>query len=448
MEASLIGGWGFGVALLLMLLRVPIAYVLVGVASVCSLIAYAWRPGGEFMFERGLRPAIALIESNAFDFIHSYSLSMIPLFIAAGHIAYHSRITTDIYEAVRVWLARMPGGLAIASLFGCAGFSAITGSSLACASSMGRICVPEMLRLGYNKQLATATVAVGGTLGALIPPSVLFILYGMFTEQSINKLFLAGVLPGILTLSAFVVVVLIWAMVKPDHAPAPKNLEFTNRDRLKAAIKGWPALTLMTIIIGGIYGGFFTATEAAAICLLFTICFGVLSRRLTWADFISSMKETAFQSAALFFIAVGAKIFVSFVSLTGVTGAFVGFVEGLGLDPWMVLFFIVILYLVLGMFLDSIGTMLLTLPFVIPLVENMGMDLIWFGVVVVKLLEIGLVTPPLGMNVFVINSVIGKEIKVHTIFFGVMKFLVADLIVLGLIVAFPIISLLLPNSMG
>jgi len=243
-------------------------------------------------------------------------------------------------------------------------------------------------------------------------------------------------------------VVIIWAMLKPDHAPAPKDLNFTNRDRLKAAIKGWPALALMTIIIGGIYGGFFTATEAAAVSLLFAIGFGVLSRRLSWADFLSSMKETAFQSAALFFIAVGAKIFVSFVSLTGVTGTFVGFVESMALEPWKVLFLIVMLYIVLGMFLDSIGTMLLTLPFVIPLVEGMGMDLIWFGVVVVKLLEIGLVTPPLGMNVFVINSVVGKEIKVHTIFFGVMKFLVADLIVLGLIVAFPIISLLIPGSMG
>lgn len=448
METSVIGVWGFAAALFLMLLRVPIAFVLVGVASICSLIAYAWRPGSEFIFERGLRPALALIESNAFDFIHSYSLSMIPLFIAAGHIAYHSRITTDIYEAVRVWLAKLPGGLAIASLFGCGGFSAITGSSLACASSMGRICVPEMLRFGYNKQLATSTVAMGGTLGSLIPPSVLFILYGMFTEQSVNKLFLAGLLPGILTATGFIVVVVIWAMLKPGHAPKPDDLNFTNRDRLKAAVKGWPALALMSIIIGGIYGGFFTATEAAAVCLVFALGFGVLSRRLTWADFLNSMKETAFQSASLFFIAIGAKIFVSFVSLTGVTGTFVGFVDSLGLETWMILLFIVLLYIVLGMFLDSIGTMLLTLPFVIPLVEGMGMDLIWFGVVVVKLLEIGLVTPPLGMNVFVINSVVGREIKVHTIFFGVMKFLVADLIVLGLVVAFPIISLLVPNSMG
>lgn len=448
MEPTTIGAYGFIVALVMMFLRVPIAFVLVSVASVCSLITYAWRPGRDFDLERGIRPALSLIETNAFDFIHSYSLSMIPLFIAAGHIAYHTRITTDIYAAVRVWLARMPGGLAIASLFGCGGFSAITGSSLACASSMGRICVPEMLRFGYGKQLATSTVAMGGTLGSLIPPSVLFILYGMFTEQSVNKLFMAGILPGILTMLGFILVVVVWSLVKPSDAPVPDELRYTFKDKFKAGIKGWPALALMTIIIGGIYGGIFTATEAAAVSLAFVIVFGAVSRRLKWSDFLSSMKETAYQTASLFFIAIGAKIFVSFVSLTGVTGAFVAFVAGLGLETWMVLLFIVLLYVGLGMFLDSIGTMLLTLPFVIPLVEGMGLDLIWFGVVVVKLLEIGLVTPPLGMNVFVINSVVTSEIKVHTIFFGVLKFLVADFVVLGLIVAFPIISLLIPNAMS
>ncbi|GAA0688450.1 TRAP transporter large permease [Marinobacterium maritimum] len=448
METTVIGGWGFVAALVLLVMRVPISFVLVGVASICSLLAYAWRPGTEFMFERGLRPALALIESNAYDFVHNYSLSMIPLFIAAGHIAYHARITTDIYEAVRVWLVRVPGGLAIASLFGCGGFSAITGSSLACASSMGRICVPEMLRFGYNKQLASATVAMGGTLGSLIPPSVLFILYSMFTEQSVNSLFLAGILPGILTILGFILVVVVWALLDREAAPAPKELTYSNRDRLRAAIKGWPALALMVIIIGGIYGGIFTATEAAAVSLVFALVFGALSRRLKWDAFVHSMKETTYQTAGLFFIAVGAKIFVSFVSLTGVTGAFVAFVDGLGMESWQVLVCIVMLYIILGMFLDSIGTMLLTLPFVIPLVEGMGLDLIWFGVVVVKLLEIGLVTPPLGMNVFVINSVVSKEVKLHSIFGGVAKFMVADLVVLALIVAFPMIALLLPNSMN
>ncbi|MGO1501511.1 MAG: TRAP transporter large permease [Marinobacter sp.] len=448
MEPSVIGMYGFSAALLLLALRVPIGYVLVSVASVCSLVAYAWRPGGDFTFMRGLRPALGLIESNAYDFIHSYPLSMIPLFIAAGHIAYNARITTDIYEAMRVWLARLPGGLAIASLFGCGGFAAITGSSLACASSMGRICVPEMLRFGYSRQLATSTVAMGGTLGALIPPSVLFIIYGMFTEQSVNKLFLAGILPGILSLAGFIFVVVVWAMWKPSEAPIPNDLNFTRKERINAGIKAWPALMLMTIIIGGIYGGLFTATEAAAISFAFALGFGVLSRRLTWNDFIVSMRETAYQSAGLFFIAVGAKIFVSFVSLTGVTGVLVEAVAAAGLENWMVLLCIVLLYVGLGMFLDPLGTMLLTLPFVIPLVENMGLDLIWFGVIVIKLLEVGLVTPPVGLNVFVIKSVISREIPVHTIFFGVMKFMVVDLIVVGLLLAFPIISLLLPMTMS
>ncbi|MGB0410927.1 MAG: TRAP transporter large permease [Pikeienuella sp.] len=446
MDPQTIGVYGFAAVLLLLSLRVPIGFTLAGVASVCSLVAYAWRPGREFDFDRGLRPALGLIESNAFEFIHSYSLSMVPLFIAAGHVAYHARITTDIYDTVRVWMGRTPGGLAIASLIGCGGFSAITGSSVACASSMGRICVPEMLRYGYSSQLVTATVAVGGTLGSLIPPSVLFIIYGLFTETSISRLFLAGVIPGMLSLAGFILTVIIWVRLRPGVAPAV-TVEYTRKEKRDAAIKAWPAITLMTIIIGGIYGGIFTATEAAAVSLAFVTLFGFFAKRLSWANFVVSMRETAFQSAALFFIAVGAKIFVSFVSLTGVTSQLVDLVAASGLENWQVLLCIVFMYLIMGMFLDPIGTMLLTLPFVVPLVEGMGFDLIWFGVIVIKLLEIGLITPPVGLNVFVINSVVGKQAQVHTIFFGVMKFLVLDIVVLLLLLAFPILSLFVPNSM-
>ena len=446
MDPSTIGIFGFVVALTLLALRVPIGFTLVSVSSICSLITYAWRPGSEFNLDRGLRPAMALIESNAFEFIHSYSLSMVPLFIAAGHIAYHTRITTDIYDAVRVWMSRLPGGLAIASLIGCGGFSAITGSSVACASSMGRICVPEMLRYGYDKQLATASVAAGGTLGALIPPSVLFILYGTFTETSISRLFMAGVVPGLLSLAGFIITVMVWVKLRPGAAPVP-DAEISGDDRASAAIKAWPAVTLMVIIIGGIYGGIFTATEAAAVSLSFVLVYGTLSKRLRWDDFVTSMRETAYQTGSLFFIAVGAKIFVSFVSLTGVTGGLVDLVASAGLETWMILLCIVLIYLVMGMFLDPIGTMLLTLPFTVPLIEGMGFNLIWFGVIVVKLLEIGLITPPVGLNVFVINSVVGREIKVHTIFFGIMKFLVLDIVVLLALLAFPILSLGLPSLM-
>ncbi|WP_422019899.1 TRAP transporter large permease [Roseibium sp.] len=446
MDPSTIGIFGFVAALTLLILRVPIGFTLVSVSSICALVTYAWRPGSEFNLDRGLRPAMALIESNAFEFIHSYSLSMVPLFIAAGHIAYHTRITTDIYDAVRVWMSRLPGGLAVASLIGCGGFSAITGSSVACASSMGRICVPEMLRYGYDKQLASASVAAGGTLGALIPPSVLFILYGTFTETSISRLFMAGVVPGLLSLAGFIITVLVWVKLRPEAAPVPEG-EISGDDRFTAAIKAWPAATLMIIIIGGIYGGIFTATEAAAVSLSFVLIYGTISGRLRWPDFVLSMRETAYQTGSLFFIAVGAKIFVSFVSLTGVTGGLVDIVSSSGLETWMILLCIVAIYLVMGMFLDPIGTMLLTLPFTVPLIEGMGFDLIWFGVIVVKLLEIGLITPPVGLNVFVINSVVGREIQVHTIFFGIMKFLVLDIVVLLALLAFPILSLGLPSLM-
>jgi tripartite ATP-independent transporter DctM subunit len=340
----------------------------------------------------------------------------------------------------------VPGGLAVASIIGCGGFAAISGSSMACASSMGKICVPEMLRYGYARQLSTASVAVGGTLGALIPPSVLFIIYGLFTETSVSRLFLAGVLPGLLSMAGYIITVIIWVRLRPDVAPKVDE-DIPMRDRMRAAWSAWPAAVLMGLIIGGIYGGIFTATEAAAMSVAFMLLYGLSSRTLNFGSIFESLRATATQTAALFLIAVGAKIFVSFVSLTGVTKDFAEFITTQDFDTWTILLCIVLLYLVMGMFLDPLGTLLLTLPFLVPVVEGLGMNLIWFGVVVVKLLEIGLISPPVGLNVFVINSVVTREIQVHTIFFGVMKFLIGDIIVLTLLVAFPIISLLLPTTM-
>lgn len=447
MDPTLIGTFGLITVLVLLVLRVPIGFVLASVATFCTFLYYAFRSGRGFDFDRGLNPTLSLIQNNAFDFLHSYSLSMIPMFIAAGHLAYHSRISTDIYAAMRVWIVRLPGGLAIASLFGCGGFAAITGSSMACASSMGRICIPEMRRLNYDPRLAASTVAMGGTLGALIPPSVLFIIYGLFTETSVSKLFLAGILPGLLTLLGFIITVVVWVTLRPEVAPRTDE-RTTTREKIQAAGLAWPALMLMFIIIGGIYGGYLTATEAAAISLMFVLVFGLISRRLNMEMIKTAFIETATQSAALFFIAAGAKIFVSFISLTGVTHSFVDMVVAADLQPWQILAVITLMYLVLGMFLDPLGTMLLTLPFVIPLIEGMGMDLIWFGVIVVKLLEIGLVTPPMGLNVFVIASVGGKDSDATTAFKGVARFLILDVVVLILLLAFPIISLIIPNSAG
>ncbi|WP_367281137.1 TRAP transporter large permease [Sneathiella sp.] len=438
--------FGFIITLALICLRVPIGFALAGLAIICTYLFFGYKSGDEFQAAKALYPTLALISSNVFEFLHSYPLSMVPLFIALGHIAYHAEITTDIYFAVRVWLARVPGGLAMASAIGCTGFSAITGSSLACASAMGRICIPEMMRFNYSPQLATSTVAIGGTLGALIPPSILFIMYGLFTEQSINKLFLAGVIPGLLSLMGILTVVFVWSKLKPEDAPIADET-YSARERWQATFRAWPAFSLFLVIIGGIYGGIFTATEAAAVSMLIALAYGVLAKKLSWEHFLQAMKDTALQSATIFFIAVCAKMFVAFVSLTGLTHDLINLIEHYQMSDWAILIMIALIYLVMGMFLDPLGIMLLTLPFVIPLIEGMGYDLIWFGVVVVKLLEIGLITPPVGLNVFIINSVVNNTIPVHTIFRGVINFLAMDLVIFALILIFPILSLFLPNSL-
>ena len=442
----MLGLVGFACALILLVLRVPIAFCLAGISAIFILLFFAIRDGG-FDIANAIAPTLTMVSANTFDLVHSYDLSMIPLFVLLGHIAFHTGITTDIYHAARVWLKRLPGGVAMASVFGCGGFSAITGSSIACASAMGKICVPEMLRIGYDKRLATSTVAVGGTLGSLIPPSVLFIVYGIFTEMSVSKLFVAGVLPGLLSLLGFLLVIYIWVKRNPDVAPVEDSVDVKG-ERRQAALRCWPAVLLFTIIIGGIYGGLFTATEAAAVSATTVIMIGFIQKRLNWQQFMQSIKETCTQTTAIFFIAAGAKIFVGFVALTGMAPALVESVEAADMSFWMLMIMIAGVYFLLGMFLDPLGIMVLTLPFLIPLVDGYGLNLIWFGVVVIKLLEISLITPPVGLNVFVIASVVKPSVAVFDIFKGVARFLVMDVLVLIAIIAFPVLSLLLPNAMN
>ncbi|MEX3314333.1 TRAP transporter large permease [Sulfitobacter sp. PS-8MA] len=444
MDASTIGMIAFAAVLILLALRVPIAFTLAAVATVATFFIFAFRTG-TFMPERAIRATTSMVFSNSFDLIHSYDLSMIPLFVALGHIAYRADITTKIYHAAKVWLTRLPGGVAMASVMGCGGFSAITGSSIACASTMGKICTPEMLRMGYDPRLATASVAAGGTLGSLIPPSVLFIIYGIFTETSISSLFLAGVLPGLLTLLGFVLVIAVWVWRDPAIAPSTAQ-RYSAGERWRAALESWPAILLFVLIIGGIYGGIFTATEAAAVCVVSATLIGFVQGKLNWAGLWAAVKETCVQTSAIFLIAASAKIFVAFVALTGVAGTIVGFVSDAQMSLLVLMLCIALIYLLLGMFLDPIGIMVLTLPLMIPLVESYDLNLIWFGVVVIKLLEIGLITPPVGLNVFVIANVVGREAPIDKIFAGITRFLSVDVIVLILIMSFPMISLLIPMA--
>ncbi|MFA6018668.1 MAG: TRAP transporter large permease [Rhodospirillales bacterium] len=432
--------------LALLVARVPIAFSL-GLSAISGLfVFYAWPNGGAFDPSRAYRPLFSLISSQPFDFLHSYPLSMIPLFLALGHLAHQAGITTDIYHAIRVWMSKVPGGLAIASVVGCGGFSAITGSSVACASAMGKIAVPEMLRFNYAPSLATGSVAAGGTLGSLIPPSLLFVLYGIFTEQSIGKLLLAGVIPGLISLAGYLVVIVIWVMRHPESAPAPK-IEVDRREKLKSLAGAWTSFVLFGIVVLGIYGGIFTPTEAAGVGAFVALAIGVASKRLKLAGIKLALTETVMQTGMIFAISIGAKMFVALVSLTGIAPKIVELTAAAGLADWQIMAVVVVVYLVLGCLLDSIGILVLTLPFVVPLIQSQGFDLIWFGVIVVKLLEVGLITPPVGLNVFVIKSVVGNQVRLETIFKGALAMICSDFFVFVLLFAFPLISLLLPNTM-
>ncbi len=444
MDPLTVGLYGLIATLVLLALRVPIAAALGSVAAIGIFVIFAWRPGQPFVAEWAWQPTLSLITNNPYAFITSYTLSTIPLFIFMGHLAYEAGFTTDIYRAARLWLARLPGGVAMASVVGCGGFSAITGSSVACAAAMGRIAIPEMLQFGYARSLAAGSVAIGGTLGSLIPPSVLFILFGIFAEQSIAKLFIAAVIPGLLSLGAYLVVIYIWVRLRPDDAPIPQE-EVTRRDRMRALGDCWAIVTLFVVVIGGIYIGLFTPTEAAGIGAAATLVLGLLLGRLNFPKILAALKESVFQTSMIFVIAIGGKLFVNFIALTGLAGEITTWIETSGVSVIMVMGLIVLMYIFLGMFLDPIGIILLTLPLTIPIVENFGFSLIWFGVVVIKLLEIGLVTPPIGLNVFVIKSIVGTKIRLESIFLGVSWFLLAEIFVLAAILLVPALSLWLPT---
>lgn len=446
MDPVLLGTSGMTAALLMLMLRVPIAFALGASAVIGVFLFFAWPAGGAFNPDRAWQPLFSFLATNPYTFLHSYPLAMAPLFIAMGHIAHRAGFTTDLFHAIRIWMPKIPGNLAMASVMGCGGFSAITGTSVACAAAMGKIAVPEMRKYGYSPALASSCVAAGGTLGSLIPPSLLLVLYGIFTEQSVSRLFLAGLLPGIATLVAYLLVVVIWVKLNPASAPADDQRP-SYADKVKALQRAWPFMTLFTLIVGGLYFGFFTPTEAAAVAMFVAVILGVITGRLSMAGFLDGIREAAYQTAVVFAIAIAANMLLSFVALTGVTQAALVWIEAADMSVFMIMAAIVLLYIILGTFLDPIGIVLLTIPLTVPLVDGMGMNLIWFGIVIIKLLEIGLITPPIGLNVFVIKSVVGKDIPLMQIFKGVTFFLLADLVILALLFAWPGMALIVPNSM-
>ena len=448
MDPALLASLTFLCVLVLIGLRVPIAFGLFVPSFIALAVFYGWPAGGSFNLDAGLRPALAVVQDVPFEFAHNYTIATIPLYIALGYIAHRAEITTDIFRSMRVLMAGGRGGMAVASVVGCGGFSAISGSSVACAAAMGRIAVPEMLRHGYSPRLATGSVAVGGTLGSMIPPSIPFILFAVLAEQSVAKLLLAGIIPGLLTLLGYIVTINIWVRLRPGDAPTDEAHH--RRDEVVAALVAmWPALFLVLLIVGGIFLGIFNAIQAAAVSAVAAAIIGFARRNLDWKGLIGAMRETVVQTAALFAIAFGAKILVALIAATNLSGEIVAQMQAFDLPPWAFIAVVVVVLIIMGMFLDPIGILLLMVPVTLPVIEGFGFHVIWYAVVFVKLLEIGLITPPIGLNAFVIKAAAGTAtpVRIEQVFAGILRFLPIEFVVLLLIMFIPALSLFIPGVM-
>jgi tripartite ATP-independent transporter DctM subunit len=432
MSEIAVGLSGLLAMLALIALRLPIGFSLITV----SFLGIWYLMGWDVAYG-----AVGLIP---YQFSANWVLSSVPTFLLLGFVCYHTRLTEGLFRAARIWLVGLPGGLAISALLGCSGFAAVCGSSVACSAAMGRIAVPEMMSQRYEAGLATGAVAAGGTIGALIPPSIIMILYGIMAQTSINSLFIGGFVVGILTMLSYIAVVVIRVMMNPELAP--RSLETHSAKEKKAALLDvWPILVVILAIFSGLLTGIFTPTEAGAMGAALSCLIALIRRALTWPRFRDAILETVLTTASLMVIAIGASLLTRFLALSGAGAYLSSIVVDMQASTVVLMLTIVLIYLVLGMFLEPIGAMLLTLPIVLPIIQAADLSLIWFGVVLTKLLEIGMLTPPIGMNVFVIKGVVGNQVSTTRIFKGVMWFLLADMIILSLIMVFPEVVLALPR---
>lgn len=435
MSSAALGGISLGFALVLLALRVPIGVALGGV----SLFGI-W-------YLRGLDVAFGMLKSAPYDFMANWELSAIPMFILMGSVAHHSGISNSLFRAARLWLSRLPGGLAVATNFACAGFAAASGSSVAASAAMGKIAIPEMLEAGYAPSLATGTVAAAGTLAALIPPSILLVLYGIFAEASITKLLIAGIMPGLLTAGVYAGMLVGRCLVFPELAPST-DIKTTARERWQALLEIWPVMFLILGVIGSLMTGVVTPTEAGAGGAFLAYLIAFLQGRVTWTVMKTSVMEAVVATSRLLFVALGAILLSKYLALSGLPFYLANVIGDWALNPVLLVIAVSVVYLILGMFLDPLGIMLITIPIFVPMFEKLGLDLIWFGILVVKYLEIGLLTPPVGFNVYVIKTVVGDDISLETIFKGVGWFLGCEVLIMTLLIAFPQISLWLPSFLS
>jgi tripartite ATP-independent transporter DctM subunit len=391
---------------------------------------------------RGYGPAAGFAGLMPYSESSHYTLLVLPLFVLMGYLAHHAGITRNIFWTARQWLGHLPGGLAIATIFGCAGFAAACGASTASAAVMGRVALPELKRFGYDEKVAAGCVAAGGTLATMIPPSVILVIYGFIAEQSIGALLLAGILPGILQATTYSVMLYIRFRINPALGPSISSVGWT--ERIKSLSGTWGIMVLIFIVLGSIYTGFATPTEAAGIGALGA--FVMALPRMRRGDLKKSLLETARTTAMMFAIIIGVLIFVRFLAFSGVPAALVDTALELDVNRYVILIAILALYLVLGMFLDGIGMLLLTIPIVLPAVTALGFNPIFFGILVVRMIEIGLITPPVGLNAFVLKGV-APDIPIGNIFRGCGWFVAVDLVNVAILIAFPAIILFIPKTM-
>jgi len=421
------------VLLLLLLMRMPVglAMTLVGFLG----FAYITNIGGGY---GQLRIVPMSLTAN-------YDYCVIPLFMLMGSLGYHCGLSEDLYYGAHKWVGDLPGGLAIATVIGCCGFAAVCGSTLATAATMGMVALPEMKKYNYDSALATGVVASGGSLGILIPPSSIFIIYGLLTEQSIGSLFIAGILPGILLAGLFILMIYIQVKINPRLGPPIEKVPL--KEKLSSLKYMWPVLILFLIIMGGLYMGLFTPTEAAGVGAFGALLTGLIKRRLTWKKLLISLLEAMQSTAMIFVIIIGAMIFGYFLTASRFTSGLAEFVAGFGGSRYVILLGIVCAYTVLGLLMDTLSMVILTVPIFFPLIITLGFDPLWFGVIMVVISEMSVITPPVGMNVYVLRG-IAKDVPMFTIFRGTLPFFIVMVFCIILLTIFPQIALFLPNVMG
>ena len=432
MSLSTIGIIGIIVLVVLLYSKMPVGFAM----GFLGLIGFSYVVN----FDAGLN----LLARDVWDVFSSYNLTVIPLFVFMGQIAFHAGISRRLYDSAYVLLGHRRGGLAMTTVGACAGFSAICGSTNATAATMATVALPEMKRYGYDMGLATGTVAAAGSLGILIPPSVIFIVYGILTEQSIGKLFAAGILPGILLCLLFLLTIHLRVMKNPSLAPpGPKS---SIREKFRSFAGILETLILFALVMGGIFFGLFTPTEAAAIGAFITLLIAIIRRQLYWKEFVQSVADTTKISCMIMVIVTGAVIFGHFMAITRIPYILADYVSSLPLSPHAIIGVIILVYLIGGCFMDALAMIMLTIPIFFPVVQTLGFDPIWFGVVIVLITEMGVITPPVGINVYVVYGV-ARDVPLEKIFRGVFPMLISLLVCNLLLILFPQIALWLPSLM-